>query len=377
MSLFGLTFSIYEIIILSALLSFLVIQLWYIFFFYFRIIYRKKKIETTSNEPISVIICARNEEVNLKNNLSFILNQKYPNYEVIVVNDCSEDDTLEVLKSFSNSYSHLRYTTIKKDEKFSHSKKLAVMVGIKAAKNENLLFTDADCIPNNEFWIQKMSNSFVNKEIVIGYSGFIRKKGLLNIIIRSDAFNIAIQYLSFAMAGMPYMAVGRNMAYKKSLFFKNKGFASHLDLDSGDDDLFINETATKRNTGIQFQFESQTKTRAASNFSRWVRQKTRHRTTFSHYKNIHKFWLSLEPLSRTFFYTTFILGLFIPNGLYISLIIFTLRLILQLIVNYLWSKHLKERDLFLFSPLYDFISIFIGMYLVLKGMFRRKKISWK
>ena len=368
-----------EIILFSLLLFAFFWQIFYYLYFFGRIFFfREKAIPDSSLPPVSVIICARNEEENLRENLNFVAEQQYPEYEVIVVNDCSEDETGEILKDYAARYKHFRFTTIKKDEKFSHGKKLAVMVGIKAAKYDTLLFTDADCKPQSPLWLKKMAGMLnEEQEICLGYSGFHRKRGFLNIFLRYDAFFIAMHYLSFAMAGKTYMGVGRNLAYRKHLFFDNKGFARHLDLDSGDDDLFINEVATRTNSVVSLSHEAQTRSAAPAQFSRWMRQKKRHRSTFPRYKASHKFWLSVEPVTRLLFYSAFITLLFFTPYYYVPVGIFVLRLILLLMVNYKWSRRLNEKDLFLFSPVSDFLSIFTGLILVYRSIFGTKQTAWK
>ena len=379
MEIFGFEFSVVEIIVFSALVLVFLIQVLYYLFFYGRIFfYRENSDISDVNEPVSIIVCARNEAENLRSNLPAVVAQKYPDYEVVIVNDCSEDETEEVLKNFAEQYPHFRYTTIKKDEKFSHGKKLAVMVGIKSARNESLLFTDADCMPQSDKWLLNMSDSLKGKiEICLGYSGFHKKKGFLNMFFRYDAFFVAMHYFSFAMAGIPYMGVGRNLIYRKHLFFDNKGFAKHLDLDSGDDDLFINEVADKQNTTNKFCSDSQTKSYAPLTMSRWMRQKVRHRSTFPRYCFKHRFWLSVEPLSRLLFYSVFAVSFFLSSYFLIPLTLFLLRLILQLIVNYSWSRRLNEKDLFLFSAVSDIFSIFTGLILVYKAYFGINKTVWK
>ena len=207
----------------------------------------------TVNIPVSVIISARNEANNLTENLPLILEQNYPDFEVIVVNDCSLDDSENVLKEFQLKYPHLKMVTVTEHDRFKTGKKFALTMGIKAAKNEHLLFTDADCQPASADWISRMmaSNFSGSTEIVLGYSPYYRTSGFLNSFIRFETLKTAINYLSAALAGNAYMGIGRNLAYTKTLFFKNKGFASHMHVLSGDDDLFVNQNATADNTAIE------------------------------------------------------------------------------------------------------------------------------
>ncbi|MGE0089371.1 MAG: glycosyltransferase [Bacteroidales bacterium] len=361
------------------LLVFLV-QLFYYLFYYSRILFVKKVHRVTGiNVPVSIIICARNEEENLKKNLPSFLNQDYPNFEVVVVNDCSEDDSEILLNQMQKQYAHLKVTTIKQDEKFFHSKKLALTIGIKAAKNEWLLLTDADCFAESPKWIERMQRKFTEKtDIVLGYGGFVRKKGLLNNLIRYDALFIALQYLTFAMAHRPYMGVGRNLAYKKSLFIKNKGFATHHKLISGDDDLFINEIATKTNTNYEISHESITRTIAKDSFSGWFRQKKRHTTTSKYYKFSTKIRLFFEPFSRILFYTLFVLSLIWYTDYYPYILgVFGLRMILQLIIYKVAINHLKEKYLLLPSLLYDIILPFLGIAFYVSNIFSTKQVKWK
>ena len=173
--------------------------------------------------------------------LPSVLEQEYPDYEVIVVNDCSEDNSYDVLGILLEKYPNLKISTINKDPKFTHNKKFAQFIGIKAAKNELLLFTDADCKPVSNRWLEYMTSHFDEKtNFVLGYGGFFSKGGLLNKYIRYDCMFIAMQYLGMALRGVPYMGVGRNLAYRRSVFFRNKGFGSHNHIVSGDDDLMVN-----------------------------------------------------------------------------------------------------------------------------------------
>ncbi len=340
------------------------IQLFYYLYFYIRIAAKKKNI--SNNFPaVSVIICARNEEENLKEFLPSVLEQNYPDYEVIVVNDASEDESHFLLDALSKKYSNLKFTNIKKDDKFSHGKKLAITIGIKAASNDYLLFTDADCKIVSNDWINQMISSYKNDtEVVLGYGGYIREKGFLNKLIRFDTLFIAMQYFGFAKSGNTYMGVGRNLSYKKNLFFKNKGFANHVALISGDDDLFVNENANKKN--VEINTSVHTRSKAKNTFSSWILQKKRHQTTFSRYKAKHKLLLSLEPLSRVIFYLLIPAILILDfNTLPIVAIVFGLRFSIVLLTFYFSTKTLKEQDLLLFSPLFDFVFIFIDLIIKL------------
>ena len=310
------------------------IQLIYYWTVYGRILFHRKKEEIKDLPPVSVIICARDEQENLDKNLPAILEQDYENFEVVVVNDSSTDDTDIVLQKFSQKYPHLKTTEIKKDQKFTHGKKLALTIGIKAASNEWLLFTDADCYPESKNWIKEMAKNFDNNtSIVLGYGGYKKYPTILNTLIRFDTIIIALQYFTYALSGFPYMGVGRNLAYKKSLFFKNKGFAKHYHIDSGDDDIFINQTATKKNTKIEISRDSIIRSEPNRKLGGWFKQKSRHLTSAKFYNRKTKYRLLTEIFSRIAFYALFVLSLVFFTKFHLYIIgIFLVRFLSQLII---------------------------------------------
>ncbi len=355
------------------------VQLFYYLFFYLSV-YLKEQHNTINNKlPVSVIICARNEAENLKNFLPSVLEQDYPDYEVIVVNDCSEDNSYQILANLLKIYPHLRISTINKDPNFSHNKKFAQFIGIKAAKNEILLFTDADCKPESNKWLEGMTSHFEDKvDFVLGYGGYVREKGLLNKYIRYDNVTIAIQYLGMAIRGVPYMGVGRNLSYRRSVFFENKGFGSHNHIVSGDDDLLVNTVATRRNTQVEYSLATHTRSIPASTLNSWINQKKRHLTTAPYYKPGDKFLLITEPFTRMLFYSAFIILL---SFLFLwpwVLAIFVVRLITQITVFTLDRKKLNESGLLAYLLIFDIFSPLInGIIFISNNRIISGKNRWK
>lgn len=313
-----------------------------------------------SREPVSVIICARNEDDNLTEFLPKILVQDYPEFEVIVVNDCSIDNTENVIDEFARIFPNLKKVNIKEDEYYKHGKKFAVLVGIKGAKYDNLVFTDADCFPAGEQWLSEMAGKFSSKkEIVLGYGAYKKEPGFLNRIIRFDTFLIAANYLSAAVKGKAYMGVGRNLAYKKSLFYRQKGFSKHYHIESGDDDLFINDACTSENTAISVAHDSVTYSLAKKTFSAWKRQKQRHLTTAPHYTPGSRFRIGLGYLLQYAFYILFFTLLFFKATFISALVALLVKICLQMIIFRKVSKQLNEPDLWGMSFFYEFMLLII------------------
>ena len=213
--------------------------------------------------------------------------------------------------------------------------------------------------------------------MVLGYGGYFSQKGFLNKIIRYDTLIIAMQYLSFAISGFPYMGVGRNLAYRKSFFYQTAGFSKHLHVLSGDDDLFINENATKKNTAVEYSRESHTRSEPASSFRQWSRQKKRHLTTSPLYKVKHKFLLILEPFSRLLFYIFFIILLWSPALWTYALGAFIFRMILQMLVIKTSMIRLKENNLLLYSFIFDVFALFINFVFFVSNRISVRNRPWK
>jgi len=361
--------------LLVATILCLALLLFYYVYFFLKLNTYKSSIATLS-EPISIIVCAKNEFQNLKDKLPAILNQDYPNYEVILVDDQSVDDTAVLLKEFEKQYPNLVVVTIDKHINKRPGKKLALTLGIKTAKYENLLLTDADCLPNSKNWAMQMCSHFNSADIVLGYGGYEKKKGLLNKLIRFDTFNVAQQYLSYAIAGQAYMGVGRNMAYKKSLFFENKGFANHLHIPSGDDDLFIQEIATKNNVSIEINEQAHTTSAVIEKWDEWAYQKRRHITTAPLYKTKFKVLLAIYPYTQFMFWTALLLLFSLKAPMQFCMILLGVKIFLSYLVNFKAMKVLKFMDLYWIHPVYEIVNLCIqGIFVLLNIISKPKKWS--
>ena len=353
------------------------IQLFYYCWFFSRVAFFKLKLRNQSQQyAVSVVVCARDEDENLARNLPGLLVQKYPStHEVIVVNDNSVDDSKYILQELKKTFKSLHIVELKQEAKLISGKKYPLSVGIREAKYEVLLLTDADCVPASENWIQKMQGGYHNGiEVVLGYGAYHKRPGLLNKLIRFETFHSAMQYLSFALAGVPYMGVGRNLSYKKNLFIRNKGFSSINHIPSGDDDLFINKTATKENTAVIIDHDAITLSAPKHTWNDWLKQKHRHYTTSKYYKPKHKFLLGLYASSLFFFYP-FLTAAALFYSWKLALAIFGLRLLIQAIVFFKSMKKLNESDLWGWFPFFD-IWMFFYYIIFLPALWKKPGRTW-
>lgn len=389
MDIYGFQFSFIDLGLAVLLLIFFSIQLYY-YLRYFRGVIRHGKKEKNqklqfaeTQEPVSVVICARDEEENLRKFLPFFLEQDYPDYEVIVVNDASYDNTDDYLSLMMKSYRNLRTTFVPDGTTNLSTKKLGITLGIKAAKKDLILLTDADCMPEGKDWIARMARNFTREtEFVLGYGGYLKRKGFLNRLIKYDTLFVAIQYLGMAEAFRPYMGVGRNLAYRKETFFKLKGFAGTLNLKSGDDDLLVNRGANAGNTKIEVSKDSVTWSEPKRTFKQWYTQKERHLSVSDKYNAASKSRLAFEPISRGLFYLTVIailtLGILKYNWITIGVAGAFLigRYVLQAITINKSAKILGESHFYLTIPLFDILLPLFSLFILLFGR-KNRNIRWK
>ena len=366
---------IVDYILLGSLLLLFVLQM----YFYIRYLAaparkmrRDKKsqisnVQSPISEGVSVILCAHNEGYNLSQFLPSLLTQDYPLYEVIVVDDGSEDNTRAVVESFMANDPRLHLTFVPCGARVGSTKKLALTLGAKAAQYDLLLLTDADCVPESDHWISEMVKGFGNvqgdnipctKDIVLGFGAYFAEDGHINRLVRYDTLFNGLHYLGAALCGHPYMGVGRNLAYRKSLFFESGGFTRLMTNKAGDDDLFVNHVATRDNTSVILSRESYTWSVSKKTLKEWWQQKRRHLSVSPAYRPVTKFRLTLEPLTRGLFYLALMVVIAyslysLPCGegrgevLYMALLLFLLRWLVQTLVINVSARRMGLRT---FSP---------------------------
>ncbi|HKK67121.1 MAG TPA: glycosyltransferase [Bacteroidales bacterium] len=341
----------------------------------------KQSGEQADLPPLSVVIASRNEAKNLKTFLPKVLEQDYPEFQVVVVDDCSEDNSREVLAELQNQYEHLYVTWVPQGGHFRRGKKVALSIGIRAAENDCLVFTDADCYPASDQWLRYMGAGYAGgNDVVLGLGTYQRRKSLLNALIHYDTMLIAMMYGGMAQRIKPYMGVGRNLAYKKSLWLEKGGFRGFSNTLSGDDDLFVNAYAQRKRTAVVFHPGAKTISEPATSFRDWRRQKVRHLGSSKRYP----FWLKLllvaEPLSR--FITPFALAVLvwlmpIPEMLIAVPALYLILKALQFFVVCKSLKMTKESRSVCFYPIIDVFLPLIYVIFALGRLRPDKTNVWK
>lgn len=331
-------------------------------------------IPTSGSLPCSVLICARNEAANLRRYLPAVLDQLHPDFEVLVIDDASTDATPAVLAFFQKKYPQLRVLRVA--EKKSPGKKQALALGIASASHDILVLTDADCRPASPNWLTAMTRFFEQPavEIVLGYAPFFPEKGLLNAWARYETAYTALQYLSLARAGMPYMGVGRNLAWRKSLFERAGGFSAHAGLATGDDDLLVNAVARHDNTTICLAPGAFVFSEAKTTWAAWLRQKRRHLGAGPLYRPLHRAVLGALALTHVLHYGLAILLSGLGFGTDYVLLGCLLREGSIVLISIFILPRLGERRMMPWALLFD--ALMAGYYaLFVPFVFIRRKSS--
>lgn len=346
------------------------VQLWYIVYYFARLAAYSPEPMHTSKQAVSVVICARNEAENLQQYLPKVLQQKYLDLEVVVIDDHSTDNTWQVLTDLSGRYPHLKILQAQHSI-VGGNKKQALQQAIAAANHNILLLTDADCYPTTEYWISEMASSYEPEtEIVLGYGAYEAEPTFLNKLIQYETFLTAMQYGSFALAGRPYMGVGRNLSYSKSVYEKSNALQQHAELLSGDDDLLVNEMTNEVNTKLNFGPNAFTVSKAKQSWKAWWHQKRRHSSAGHKYKLVDRLLLGGFLVTQILIYFTVSLLLIYDTMILWAATLFLIRYVAQLIVYRQIMKHLKVAGLLVWMPILDFIiSVFftsLGLLSVIK-----------
>lgn len=365
----ALAFSIAEQALLVAAGTFLIIQIIYYFSLYNRIHARSRAVKRCNIvfaqelQPLSVIIYANEQEDNLRRNLPAILEQDYPQFEVIVINNGNNDASEDYLTLLEDKYPNLYHSFVPSSSRYISRKKLAITLGVKASKHDWLVFTDANCMPCSNQWLRTMARNFTPQtQIVLGYSGYERNKGWLNKRVSFDNLFNSMRYLGYALAGKPYIGIGRNMAYRKELFYAQKGFSANLNLQRGDDDLFINKVASPQNTRVETDVNAVVRVQPVERVKDWKEEKINYTMTALFYKGNQRYLSGFETTSRLLFHAAWMIILacgainhhWLVMG--IAFLMFAVRYSIQAFIINKTAKDLGESRRYFFTlPAFDFL----------------------
>ena len=360
------------------IIFFVVVGVQIIYFTFYLVTLTKTPVKKPDQAlPVSVIVCAHDEEQNLRELIPILLNQNHPEFEIIVVDDRSNDGTFDLMLQETSKDHRLRMVHVNRTPQLFNAKKYALTLGIKSAKYEWLVLTDADCRPNSDKWLSSMARHFSDTtQFVLGFSPYQHQRGFLNAFIRFETLISGIQYISFALAGIPYMGVGRNLSYRRSKFLEAKGFNNFTKITGGDDDLFVNQHARKRNTAVCVDDESIVTSFPKSTFASFFNQKIRHLSVGKYYRFGHRLLLAFFTLSWILTWFVGIPLVILSPLKYVVAGLLLLRIIIVVLTSNVASKKLHQKFESWIVPLLDFIYAFYYLVTGIKAL-ATKKVRWK
>lgn len=372
------------IIFASAIGALFLFQILYYFIVYGRVaFYKNKPIQvpqtiTHENSPsVSVILCVKDEAYNLKQTLPYFLEQEYPDYEVIVVNMASQDETEAILLRTKEVYPHLKIVNMCKNINKFTGKKYPLSIGIRSAKNNIILVSESDTKPSSFQWIREMVNGFLSGDsITIGYTALKTGDGFFSWLINYDNLTLFMNYLSLSMLGVSFMGEGRNLAYKRDMFFKKGAFISYYNLISGEDDIFINKVANSGNTTVNLNTNAINETIIEELFYDWKLKKHRHYQSVKHFHFFDRIVTSLVPVSTVLLYGVIALAIVFHFPWEWCAMVVLIKWIIQIIVYFKASIRLKTKKIAIFAPLFEILFLFVNTIFKLQSL-RRKKNKWK
>ena len=328
--------------------------------------------------PVSVVLTARNDAEWLKENLVYLLEQDYPDFEVVVVDYLSHDDTPYVLKTLVDYYPHLKVVPFKEDVNLFQGKKYPLSIGIKSAKNDILLLADPDCTPKNLLWLRGMVKGYEKPEtqIVLGFCGLKRTKTLLGCLQQYDTLAYGAQYLGSALMGHPYTGSGRNLSYRRNFFFKQGAFIRHYDVADGSDDLFVYQNADHLNTAICIGPDACLTAEPKKNFQQWHEERlhrvaTRNRHSFG--SRLHK---ELPTLANLLFYAAAV-ALILQGSLpwVVTAALLAIKWAWQIVCFSRLTKRFDGGHVHLAAPLYEIYFMVANTILILLPLPNNRKFK--
>ncbi len=326
------------------------------------------QVDSTDFPGVSIVVAVKNGSKTLVENVGQLCDQHYPTFEIIIVDDHSDAAERSILEKGVEGNNLIRL--IHSDR--APGKKQALSLGIQEAKHDFILCTDADCYPKGPNWIRQMATHTNGKEMVLGYSPYEKKAGFLNRLIRFETIMTGMQYLSWAMVGRPYMGVGRNMLYPRSLFLHESPYDGQQHIPYGDDDLWVQQAANNIEVKVCFDKEAHVFSSPATSLSEWLKQKHRHLSAGHHYA-FKSWWQPAGFATALILHWIILLPLVLQTHSFWVSIFFALGLLLRWRTHILWTNKLGDKDTNVWFPLLEIVyAIYLAGISLYTSIFKKK-----
>lgn len=363
-------------VVFYAFIVFTAIQIIYYLTFSSLFFKSKKTNKINTKPPISLLIFVKNSAAYLEKNLTYFLNQDYPEFEILLIDNCSSDDTDEVLEKIKTKHKKVRIINVENNESFWANKKYTYTLAIKAAKYNHLLFSEIIAKPISKNWILEMSNQISDKKsLVLGYTKHNTSKGFMNLLIRFNDVLDALKAFTFTKFNTPFRASAYNFSFTKDNFFRVNGFIKHIKINYGKDDLFLRDAYFKKNTSFSIDEDSFVEITKEKTFKDWFSAQKRNSFLQNHYKLNHQILLFLYTITKLGSLTLGITLLFFyPYKIILCIIGF--YFLVKTIVLALATKKFKEPKIIFLFPFLEIILILLQISIFINNLMLKPN-HWK
>ncbi len=372
----GVNFTVAEFIGLCLFAAALLVQLFYLILIA-KFIFGKRKRTGSENQPsVSIIVTSRNYLSHLEDLIPALLEQDYPDFEVVVVDDCSSDGTEWYLKELKMRYANLKTTQIIQETDFPNA--LAITVGIRAASKEWLIFLTPLCRVSGSDWLKSYAQQFTpKKDAIVGYVNYSKAKGSSKRTFRYENFYSFLLFGTARALGLQMPISENNMAYRRETFLQMKGFAAVLDSPFSENELFLNKIAGRKNSAFQFNPSSSVHYIGEADWIDAVNFKKKQLLIKRKFSFGQRFFLSFNAFSRLVIdVLVIVLAILSPWRFWVAGA-WTFVLILETIWLAVATKRLGERNMLPGLLFYNAMSPFINGSYVVNQLFTGQKRKWK
>lgn len=329
-------------------------------------------------QPVSVILTARNEEENLKRILPQLLQFVNIEYEVVAVDDYSQDNTFTVLGAFNHKFSHLKISSLNEETRFSI--KLAQNIALKSAKNDWVLIAPVSAANFEKDWLMSFAGNTTtsNRNLLISYSSIKPEKGYYNSLLRIENFMQHIKSAGFILNKVPFVYHEDNIAFKKDQYFALGGFGFNVKEHYANLELIVNSFIKKHSTVVLFNQETKLIKEENATRESYVELLYKSFRIEHHLVSWKKIILRLEELTSLLFLPLLILLLSIKLALWpLVTVLLGLLFLTQIVTIKLLLNRLNERKIFISSLLYGLFMPYIKPFYRWLFSKHNRKNKWR
>ena len=232
--------TITEMVLLAAYAGVFIIQMYFLLGVYLKLAWHKKENFNPAPHQVTIMLSLRNEEERIREMMTKFTELPFEDYQVMVINEVSEDNTLEILNVLAETNPRIKVTSLSQETRFME--KQAINIGLKGAQSPWIVQLPPTTGSISQEWLTKLTGLLdKDTDAVIGYTNVERNKGFRNLLCRMERFHQFMLSGSWILAGMPFVFSENNVLFNKSMYFDTLGFRQKLNRNFANLELIFNE----------------------------------------------------------------------------------------------------------------------------------------